>query len=149
MADSSLIPGLDEQLCFALYSTSHAFTRAYKSLLGPLDLTYPQYMTLIALWNGDDQTVQELGGQLFLESNTLTPLLKRLEGKGLLTRTRDPADERRVRVRLTEAGHALQAQAAHVPICIQQASGVGLSDAAALLEVLHALGARLRGAKKK
>ena len=85
---------LDNFLCFAVYTAGHAFNRLYKPLLEALGLTYPQYLAMVALWEKDDQTVGELGEKLFLESNTLTPLLKRLEGMGLVTRVRDKADER-------------------------------------------------------
>ncbi len=99
---------LDNFLCFAIYSANHAFTRVYKPLLDELDLTYPQYLVMVALWEKDDQTVGSLGEKLFLESSTLTPMLKRLEAMGYILRTRDKADERQVRVRLTETGRALR-----------------------------------------
>ena len=104
MSDAACMPVLDvdDHLCFAIYSAGHAFNRIYKPLLGELGLTYPQYLVMVALWAKDDQTVGSLGEKLLLESSTLTPLLKRLEGIGYLTRTRDPADERQVRVRLTK-----------------------------------------------
>ena len=100
-------PGLDEQMCFALYSTSLAMTKLYRPLLVPLKLTYPQYLVLIALWQADYQTVSELGAKLFLDSGTLTPLLKRLEALAYIERARDTVDERRVVVCLTAAGNAL------------------------------------------
>jgi len=106
---------LDRQLCFALYAASLAVTKAYKPLLEPLGLTYPQYLVLLVLWEQDDQSVSALGERLTLDSGTLTPLLKRMESQGLLARSRDQADERRVRVRLTAAGQALQARALPVP----------------------------------
>ena len=93
---------LGEFLCFAVYSASHAFNRVYKPLLDELGLTYPQYLVMVLLWEQDDQTVGSLGEKLFLESSTLTPLLKRLEALGYVKRTRDPVDERQVRVRLTD-----------------------------------------------
>ena len=93
-ADSWL--ALDKQLCFALYSASHAMTRVYKPLLAPLGLTYPQYLVMLALWEDDARTVSALGDKLALDSGTLTPLLKRLEAQGQLSRERDSADERRV-----------------------------------------------------
>ncbi|HEX2552586.1 MAG TPA: MarR family transcriptional regulator [Microvirga sp.] len=105
---------LGRMLCFAIYSAGHAFTRAYKPLLDPLGLTYPQYLVLLVLWDGDDLTVKEIGRRLFLDSGTLTPLLKRLQAAGLVRRTRDPRDERQVRVRLTERGRALEAEAAPI-----------------------------------
>lgn len=102
---------LDDQLCFALYSASHLMTRAYRPMLTALGLTYPQYLALLVLWEADDLTVGALGERLYLDSGTLTPLLKRMEAQGLVERRRDPADERQVRIRLTEAGRALEAEA--------------------------------------
>ncbi|MDQ0355553.1 DNA-binding MarR family transcriptional regulator [Rhodoplanes tepidamans] len=121
--------GRDEFLCFALHSTSHAFGRVYKSLLDPLGLTYPQYLVLVLLWERDGQTVGQLGEAVFLDSSTLTPLLKRLEASGHVARSRDPEDERQVRVTLTAAGRALRDKAAHIPGCIAQASGLTAADA--------------------
>ena len=117
---------VDDHLCFAIYSAGHAFNRIYKPLLVALDLTYPQYLVMVALWAGDDQTVGSLGEKLFLESSTLTPLLKRLEGIGYLSRSRDPADERQVRVRLTKAGAALREKARDIPRCILETSGLSI-----------------------
>ncbi|WP_392887813.1 MarR family winged helix-turn-helix transcriptional regulator [Pseudomonas migulae] len=99
---------LSEFLCFAVYSTNLAFGKAYKPLLEQLGLTYTQYITLVALWEADDQTVGSLGEKLFLESNTLTPILKKLEAMGYLLRQRDPEDERQVRIKLTQQGRALR-----------------------------------------
>ena len=98
---------LSNFLCFAVYSANLAFGRAYKPILGKLGLTYTQYVTLVALGEEDDQTVGGLGEKLFLESNTLTPILKKLEREGFIHRKRDPADERQVRVALTQAGRRL------------------------------------------
>jgi MarR family transcriptional regulator, organic hydroperoxide resistance regulator len=98
---------LDSMLCFTVYSTAHAFNRAYKPLLDALDLTYPQYLAMFALWEKDNLTVKEMGERLHLDSGTLTPLLKRLEAVGLVRRARDTADERNVRISLTPAGAAL------------------------------------------
>ncbi len=125
----SVIPPLDQQICFSLYSASLAMSSLYKRLLTPLGLTYPQFITLIALWTQDNQTVGQLGTRLCLESNTLTPLLKRMEQAGLVTRTRDAQDERMVRITLTAAGRAMEGQAQHIPDCIRAATGI---DAAAL-----------------
>lgn len=100
-------PKLSKFLCFAVYSANLAFGRAYKKLLDPLGLTYTQYIALVALYEADGQTVGELGEKLFLESNTLTPILKKLESLGFIDRRRDPADERQVRLSLTTAGRAL------------------------------------------
>ena len=99
---------LDNQLCFALYSASLAMTKLYKPLLDALGLTYPQYLVMLSLWERDGLTVSELGERLFLDSGTLTPLLKRLEAAGLLVRLRDVQDERRVRITLTGQGRALR-----------------------------------------
>ncbi|WP_374726403.1 MarR family winged helix-turn-helix transcriptional regulator [Herbaspirillum seropedicae] len=114
LIDQALL--LDHQLCFAMYSASLAMTKAYKKLLAPLDITYPQYLVMMVLWEKDQVTVSELGGRLFLDSGTLTPLLKRMEAMGLLHRTRDAEDERRVLVSLTPAGRALREKAKTVPL---------------------------------
>ena len=126
-------------LCFAIYSTSHAFNRVYKPLLDGLGLTYPQYIVMVLLWERSGQTVGELGQKLCLESNTLTPLLKRLETLGFIKRNRDPADERQVRVHLTESGRKLREQALHIPGCILDATGLELKRAEHLLEEMGAL----------
>ena len=101
-------PKLDDFLCFAIYSTNLAVNRVYKPLLDELGLTYPQYIVLIALYDEDNQTVGGLGDKLFLDSSTLTPLLKRMEAMGHLTRQRDPEDERQVRMRLTPQGRSVR-----------------------------------------
>lgn len=106
---------LDRQLCFALYAAQRAMTRRYRPVLEPLGLTYPQYLVLLALWERDGVRVRDLGERLFLDSGTLTPLLKRLQARGLVDRRRDPADERVVRVHLTEQGRALRSEVACVP----------------------------------
>ena len=105
---------LDRQLCFSVYAAAHAFTAAYKPLLEPLGLTYPQYLVMLALWEQDGQSVKQIATQLRLDSGTVTPLLKRLEREGLLRRGRDQANERYLRVELTEAGHALRRKAGAV-----------------------------------
>lgn len=107
MPKQELAGSLADFLCFAVYSTNLAFNRAYKQLFEELGITYPQYATLIALNEAGDQTVGELGDKLFLESSTLTPLLKRLEAAGYVTRRRDAEDERQVRVSLTPEGKAI------------------------------------------
>ena len=119
---------LDDFLCFAVYSAGHAFGRVYKPLLKALELTYPQYLTMVALWETDKQTVGELGERLFLESSTLTPLLKRLERMGHVTRRRNAEDERQVRIALTPRGVRLREKARSIPLCITDA--VGLSPVA-------------------
>lgn len=130
---------LDHQLCFALYSASLAMTKVYKPLLEPLGLTYPQYLVMLVLWEGDGVMVSQLGERLALDSGTLTPLLKRLETTGLVQRLRDAADERRVLLQLTAKGRALKARAAAVPPSIAQASGCSLGELASLTSRLQAL----------
>ncbi|MFC3126681.1 MarR family winged helix-turn-helix transcriptional regulator [Pseudoroseomonas globiformis] len=135
---------LEDNLCFAVYAANHAFTAAYKPLLEPLGLTYPQYLVLLILWERDAQSLKEIGARLHLDSGTLTPLLKRMEGAGLLNRMRDPGDERQIRLRLTPQGQALQVRAAGV----RQALGCALGEAedavAALRDQLAAVAGRLR-----
>jgi len=104
-------PLLDNQLCFALYSTGLAMNKVYRKLLRKLDLTYPQYLVMLVLWERDAVSVSDIGARLFLDSATLTPLLKRLEAAGLLTRSRSASDERQVVVALTSPGRALAQQA--------------------------------------
>ena len=127
---------LDRQLCFALYSASLAMTKVYKPLLAPLGLTYPQYLVMLALWEEDAQGVSALGDKLALDSGTLTPLLKRLEAQGQLSRERDAQDERRVIVRLTDAGRKLKVQARRIPREIGAASGCELSEIVGLTRQL-------------
>lgn len=119
---------LDHQLCFALYSSAHALNRAYKPVLKALDLTYPQYLAMIVLWERDGVTVKEIGERLHLDSGTLTPLLKRLEATGLVTRTRDMADERQVRIQLTDKGRAMRESARAVPRAILRAMGQPMDE---------------------
>ncbi len=115
-------PRLANFLCFAIYSANLAYGKAYKPILDELGLTYTQYITIVALWESDRQTVSGLGEKLFLESNTLTPILKKLESLGYLTRLRDPADERQVVVSLTDAGRALREKA--LPMNLIKESGL-------------------------
>ena len=136
---------LDNQVCFALYSTSLAMTKIYKPLLAPLGLTYPQYLAMLVLWEQDGIMVSELGERLTLDSGTLTPLLKRLEATGLVARLRDVADERRVHVTLTAAGRKLKAKAAVIPTCIVSAAGCSLSDLQSLTRQVQALRLKLVG----
>lgn len=114
---------LDSFLCHTIYRAGHAFSRVYQPLLRRLGLTYPQYLTMVALWEQDGLTVGSLGEKLMLESSTLTPLLKRLEALGHLNRSRDPSDERQVLIRLTGQGRALRQEAVEIPDCIVEASG--------------------------
>ena len=119
---------LDRQFCFALYSASHAMTKTYKPMLDRLGLTYPQYLVMLVLWEQDAILVKDIGARLFLDSGTLTPLLKRLESNGLVSRNRNPLDERQVRVALTDQGRALRADAEAIPAQVLCASGQELSS---------------------
>lgn len=114
---------LDNQFCFALYSASLALTKSYKPLLEELGLTYPQYLVMLVLWEQDHILVKDIGSALFLDSGTLTPLLKRMETAGLLERQRDDADERQVRIILTNSGKELKKAAKKIPLKILCASG--------------------------
>ncbi|MGB3288328.1 MAG: MarR family transcriptional regulator [Burkholderiaceae bacterium] len=138
-------PGLllDEQLCFALYSTGLAMNKVYRKLLRELELTYPQYLVMLVLWERDELTVSEIGERLFLDSATLTPLLKRLEAAGLLRRTRAVDDERQVIVALSSAGRALQAKASAVPESVMCAAQCTPEEAAATQKLLEKLRKRL------
>lgn len=130
---------LERQLCFALYAASLTMTKAYKPLLEPLGLTYPQYLVMLALWQHDGQTVSALGERLTLDSGTLTPLLKRLQAQGLLQRLRDVADERRVLLQLTAQGRDLRQRAVAIPPRMLHASGCAADELAALASRLHDL----------
>lgn len=136
-------PTVDDQLCFALYSASLALTKAYRPILEALDLTYPQYLVMLCLWQGDGLAVRDIGDRLHLDSGTLTPLLKRLEARGLLSRSRDAADERRVLIALTDAGRALGRQAAAIPPKVLRAAGLSAREAAEERGRLQALRDRL------
>lgn len=118
------MPTLEQMICFAVYSTAHAFNRAYRPLLAELDLTYPQYLVMNALWERDGQNVKGLAQRLLLDSGTMTPLLKRLEQAGLISRKRDGADERQVIVYLTDAGRTLREKAVDVPETVTCATGL-------------------------
>lgn len=138
---------LDQQLCFALYSATRAMTQAYAPLLAPLGLTYPQYLAMLVLWEDDDLAVKDLGARLELDSGTLTPLLKRLEALGLVARARDAADERVVRVRLTQKGRSLRRRALAVPAQMACQAGLSLREIGALRERLLRLAENLRAAR--
>lgn len=135
---------LDDQLCFAIYSAGRAMSKAYRPLLEPLGLTYPQYLVMMVLWSDEDVTVSEIGERLFLDSATLTPLLKRLQTAGLVTRTRATNDERQVLIALTAAGRALKAKAGSVPSGIFRAAACSADDLAATKASLDALRANLQ-----
>lgn len=134
---------LESQLCFALYSTSLAMTKTYKPLLDSIGLTYPQYLVMLVLWREAELTVSEIGERLFLDSGTLTPLLKRMETAGLLSRQRDTDDERRVRVKLSAAGKRLKSTAAKIPPCIQEVTGCSLLELMTLAKEIQMLRQRL------
>lgn len=134
---------LETQLCFAVYGAAHAFTRAYKPLLEPLGLTYPQYLVMLVLWEEDGQSVRSLGDRLGLDSGTLSPLLKRLEQAGLVARDRGTADERQVLISLTARGKDMRSDAAAVNEAIAAALGCGLEEAESLRDGLLALTDRL------
>lgn len=146
MPTTAELLSLDNQLCFALYSASLSMTRLYKPLLDELALTYPQYLVMLALWEADGVTVSDLGTRLSLDSGTLTPLLKRLEATGYVSRMRDVADERRVLVRLTAEGRALRARAVQVPQCLLAASQCSLEELSQLTRQLQALRDRVSAA---
>ena len=137
---------LENQLCFAVYSTAHAFNRVYKPLLARLGLTYPQYLVMLALWERDGVPVKDIGERLFLDSGTLTPLLKRLEAAHLIRRTRSREDERQVLVALTSQGQSLKEKARGVPPAILAASGCSIGELAALKKNLVALRDQLNAA---
>jgi DNA-binding MarR family transcriptional regulator len=143
---ADLMLRLDNQVCFAIYSTAHAFNRIYKPLLDRLGLTYPQYLVMLVLWERDDVAVKEIGERLYLDSGTLTPLLKRLEAADLVKRTRSTEDERQVLIALTAKGRALQEKARTVPQSILAASACSVSELSALKNDLVALRDQLNAA---
>lgn len=132
---------LDRQICFPLYAASNLINRLYGPVLSPLGLTYPQYLVMLVLWEEQPQSVGALGARLYLDSGTLTPLLKRLEVAGLVTRRRDPSDERRVLIRLTAEGAALRERAIHVPETLMKGKDPTGVDALrdGLRDLVHAL----------
>ena len=134
---------LDNQLCFALYSASLAMTKLYKPLLEKLGLTYPQYLVMLVMWEHGSLSVSELGERLYLDSGTLTPLLKRMEAADLLQRTRSAQDERRVLITLSAAGRRLKARAARVPACVVGATGCPVPELVGLTRQVQALRAQL------
>ena len=134
---------LDTQLCFALYSTNLALNKVYRKLLKPFDLTYPQYLVLLVLWENDAITVSEIGERLFLDSATLTPLLKRLESAGFVTRTRAAGDERQVIVALSDQGRALKAKAKVIPEGLFCATGCTIDELLSMKSNIETLRANL------
>jgi MarR family transcriptional regulator, organic hydroperoxide resistance regulator len=137
---------LGNQLCFAIYSTAHAFNRVYKPLLDRLGLTYPQYLVMLVLWERDGLSVKDIGERLFLDSGTLTPVLKRLEAAELIKRTRSTEDERQVLIALTSKGQALREKAKAVPQAILAASDCSVGELSAMKNELVALRDRLNAA---
>ncbi|AYQ27305.1 MULTISPECIES: MarR family winged helix-turn-helix transcriptional regulator [unclassified Polaromonas] len=134
---------LDNQLCFALYSTSLAMTKLYKPMLDEMGLTYPQYLAMLVLWEQDGLSVSELGERLYLDSGTLTPLLKRMETAGLVSRIRAVQDERRVHITLTAEGRKLKAKAAKIPGCIMSATQCSIPELVSLTQQVQSFRKRL------
>lgn len=130
---------LDNQLCFALYSSSRGITRLYRPLLLEFGITYPQYLAMLVLWEREPLTVKELGERLFLDSGTLTPLLKRMEKQGLLTRERSQGDERQVLISLTDEGRKLKDKALAIPLKIANQVNISQSEFISLLTSLKKL----------
>jgi DNA-binding MarR family transcriptional regulator len=128
---------LDDMVCFALYAAARATNRRYLALLAPWGLTYPQYLVLVLLWNHPSLTVGEVAERLMLDSGTTSPLIRRLEARGFLTRSRSSSDERVVTVAPTEAGVALRSELAHIPACIAEATQLDLADHGDALALLH------------
>ncbi|SCW30739.1 transcriptional regulator, MarR family [Rhizobium mongolense subsp. loessense] len=137
---------LEKQLCFAVYATAHAFTRAYKPILDKVGLTYPQYLVMLVLWENAELPVKTIGEQLDLDSGTLSPLLKRLEQTGLIKRTRDARDERQVIVSLTPKGRSMKSEAATIMTAIGQAAGCTLEEMAEIRGSLQKLRGNLNAA---
>jgi DNA-binding MarR family transcriptional regulator len=136
---------LDEQACFALYAASRAVTEVYRPLLAELDVTYPQYLALLVLWERDGRPVKEIGAMLQLDYGTISPLLKRLETRGLVTRKRDADDERTVVVSLTPEGTALRQHAVNIPEAIGCSLGLDDDGRVALIKTLRAITRSARG----
>jgi DNA-binding MarR family transcriptional regulator len=134
---------LERQLCFAVYATAHAFTRAYKPLLDRVGLTYPQYLVMLVLWEKGCMGIKTIGEQLDLDSGTLSPLLKRLEQSGLITRMRDAKDERQVIVSLTDCGTVLKRETETIMTAIGEAAGCSMEEMASLRDRLQQLRANL------
>src|SRR6195952_3632674 len=137
---------LGNQICFAVYSTAHAFNRVYKPLLDKLGLTYPQYLVMMVLWEQDGVPVKDIGAKLFLDSGTLTPLLKRMEAADLIKRTRSAEDERQVLISLTAQGQALKEKARAVPEGILASSACSIGELSAIRDEIVGLRDRLNAA---
>ncbi|MEQ1134482.1 MarR family winged helix-turn-helix transcriptional regulator [Acinetobacter seifertii] len=130
---------LENQLCFLIYSTNLALNQLYRKLLSPLGITYPQYLVMLVLWEKDEITVSEIGNKLFLESSTLTPILKKLEAIQLVNRTRSKEDERQVIITLSEKGKELKQQAVNIPAHILEASSCDMTTLLSLKDQLTQL----------
>ncbi|KHO16518.1 MarR family transcriptional regulator [Acinetobacter baumannii] len=130
---------LENQLCFLIYSTNLALNQLYRKLLTPLGITYPQYLVMLVLWEKDEITVSEIGNKLFLESSTLTPILKKLEAIQLVNRTRSKEDERQVIITLSEKGKELKEQAVNIPTHILEASSCDMTTLLGLKDQLTQL----------
>ena len=143
MSTPSPSVALDDQLCFALYAASRAVTARYRPMLDQLGLTYPQFLVLMSLWEHDDQSVREISDRLDLDSGTMSPLLKRLDAAGLVTRERSAADERQVRVRLTDAGRALEQPACDVSAMMINALDLDVAEFTALKRQLEEITQRV------
>ncbi|MGP3535024.1 MarR family winged helix-turn-helix transcriptional regulator [Microbacterium sp. RD1] len=142
------MPGIDDMVCFSLYSASRAMTAAYRRVLAPYSLTYPQYLVLVALWTSGTQSVSDLGTRLALESGTLSPLLRRLESRGVVSRIRRRDDERVVDIALTDKGAALRSEMREVPGRIAACMGMDIGSARALLTSLHSLTASVQASNE-
>ncbi|UWR48087.1 MarR family transcriptional regulator [Phaeobacter inhibens] len=138
----------DEMFCYAVYNASHAINQVYGPMLRPLSLTYPQYITLMLLWERDQQGVSELAAQLSLKTSTLTPLLKRLENMGFVRRMRGTDDERQVFVHLTDDGIALHAASREITSCLIEATGLELNALKQITDGLSRLTDNLKNAPK-
>lgn len=137
-------PLLDEQICFALYSASRALTAHYRALLEPIGLTYPQYLVLLVLWESGPASVSGIGARVHLDSGTLSPLLRRLEHSGLITRSRRVNDERSVLVELTSRGDALRSRVAHIAESICTVTGLTVPEIVALQTQISTVAAHVR-----
>lgn len=138
-ANEAAAPKLEQQLCFAVYSTMLGFNKVYRELLKDMGLTYPQYLVMLVLWERDGLTLTEIGERVFLESPTLTPLLKRLQSAGLIERERSAQDERQVIITLTRKGRELRSRSAYVMSCIAEATGCSVREINGLRDQLLAL----------
>ncbi|GGH27190.1 MarR family transcriptional regulator [Sphingobacterium alkalisoli] len=130
---------LDKQLCFPIYALSREVIQRYRPLLDEIDLTYPQYLVLMVLWEHQQQTVNQIGGKLLLDSGTLTPLLKRLEQKQLVIRQRSKTDERVVEISLTDEGKQLRTKAEQIPLKLIQELGISLEEITVMKNIINKL----------